>query len=57
MKSEKPNGTPACAGVTALFEGKSLNKNRHARAGGHPIFCSFDKSWGGEVLIWKELPR
>jgi hypothetical protein len=39
MKSKKPNGMPAFAGMTVVFEEKTLNKNnRHAREGGHPIF-------------------
>jgi hypothetical protein len=32
MKSKKPNGMPAFAGMTVGFEEKTLNKNnRHAR--------------------------
>jgi hypothetical protein len=37
--SKKPNGTPACAGVTVKVEREISKKNNcHARGGGHPIF-------------------
>jgi hypothetical protein len=36
---KKKNGMPAFAGMTVVFEEKTLNKNnRHAREGGHPIW-------------------
>jgi hypothetical protein len=46
---EETNGTPAFAGVTVLFKISILNKNsRHAREGGHPVFCLFDKLWSAK---------
>jgi hypothetical protein len=38
IKRKKPNGIPAFAGMTGFVERRVLNNNRHARAGGHPIF-------------------
>jgi hypothetical protein len=51
VKSKKPNGMPAFAGMTIVFiESFFFKNNCHAREGGHPIF-SFEKHEVVRTLI------